>query len=70
MELVRLESLLKAGDWNIFTGWLNGMKGGKEPFHVTQGRCDDFGCSDECRELSSLEEVVAYLESTQHGEEE
>lgn len=58
----RLEFLMLKGSWCLFTNWDNESHGGK-PFHLTQGMCDDFGCSDSCRDFDHLNEVFEYLES-------
>ncbi len=63
MRLLQLETLLKKGRWMIFTAFSD-----EHPdFHLTQGMCDDFGCSDTCRDFKSLEDLLNYLqESNQH----
>ena len=65
MRLDLLDELLRKGSWMIFTKW-----GPDEhpDFHLTQGMCDDFGCSDSCRDFKSLTELFNYLQKV-YGEE-
>ena len=59
MRLDLFDALLRKEGWNIFTGW----DPDEHPdFHLTRGMCDDFGCSDECRDFTSLTELFNYLQ--------
>jgi len=66
-ELKRLELLLKKAAYSIFTDWSGHHHAPTSGhFHLTEGMCDDFGCSVSCRDFETLEDLLAYLESL-HG---
>ena len=66
-ELKRLEGVLQQGEYNIFTNWPHGSHYETiGHFHLSEGMCDDFGCSESCRDFETLGALLAYLESL-HG---
>ena len=62
-ELKRLGRALQQRAYNIFTAWPHDGSLDPAHFHLSEGMCDDFGCSESCRDFETLDDLLAYLES-------